>query len=126
MEASSSFQPPRMSWFDAASGLLLTLFMGAGYIFGMKGFPSLGSAEEVVDFYRSRGSVDAGIGCVLVTIAFTTVFAAGLAFVLAPAMLIDKGTGADAIYLMHAASLLTGVTSLYFLIIRKRANEAKP
>jgi len=44
-------------------------------------------------------------------ISFTTVFAAGLAFVLAPAMLIHKGISANTIYLMHSASLLTGVTT---------------
>lgn len=44
-------------------------------------------------------------------VAFTTVFACALAFVLAPAMLMDKGISTDAIYLMHTASLLTGVTA---------------
>jgi len=44
-------------------------------------------------------------------VAFTTIFACALAFVLAPAMLINKGLGTDTIYLMHTASLLTGVTS---------------
>lgn len=148
MEAASSFQPPRMSWFDAASGVILMLLMAAGYIFGMQGFPSLGSAGEVFKFYQDRGATDAGVGCLLVTIgfffafwflgnvcarmraaegpgpltyisliggiAFTTVFAAGLAFVLAPAMLIDKGIDANTIYLMHVASLLTGVTTAVF------------
>jgi hypothetical protein len=47
-------------------------------------------------------------------IAFTTVFAAGLAFVLAPAMLIEQGIDPNTIYLVHAASLLTGVTTAVF------------
>lgn len=145
METVLEFRPPRMSWFDAASGVLLMLFMSAGYIFGVQGFPSLGSAEEIYHFYNSRSAGDAGVGCVLVIIgfffafwflgvlcarmraaegqgpltyisliggiSFTTVFAAGLAFVLAPAMLIEKGIDPDTIYLMHTASLLTGVTT---------------
>jgi hypothetical protein len=148
MEDVSSIRYPRMNWFDAGSGLILLLLMATGYIFGMQGFPGLGSADEVYRFYQSRGAVDAGVGCVLVTlgfffafwflgvlcarmraaegpghltyisliggIAFTTVFSAGLAFVLAPAMLIEKGIDPNTIYLMHTASLLTGVTTAVF------------
>lgn len=145
MKTSFSFPQPGMSWFDAASGIFIMVFMGAGYLFGMQGMPDVGSAEPIVAWYKSRGALDGAIACVLVTIAFfftfwflgvvcswmraaegngplvwislfggisfTTVFACGLAFVLAPAMLINKGISNDAIYLMHTASLLTGVST---------------
>ena len=145
MKASFSSELPAISWFDAASGIFLMVFMASGYLYGMHGMPDIGSAEAVVAWYHARGAMDDAIACVLVTIAFfftfwflgtvislmraaegngplawislfgglsfTTVFACALAFVLAPGMLIEKGIGDDAIYLMHSASLLTGVTT---------------
>lgn len=142
----SGFVPPKMNRFDAASGVLLMLFMAAGYLFGMQGMPDLGDAPTIIAWYKARGSLDCAIACVMVTIAFfftywfmglvaawmraaegpnghltwvgyfggvafTTVFAGALAFVLAPGLLIDKGIDTNTIYLMHAASLLTGVTT---------------
>jgi hypothetical protein len=141
-----TFTPPPMNRFDAASGLLLMLFMAAGYLFGMQGMPDLGDGATIIAWYKARGSLDCALACVMVTIAFfftfwfmgliaawmraaegpnghltwvsyfggvafTTVFAGALAFVLAPGLLINMGISDDAIYLMHAASLLTGVTT---------------
>ena len=147
---SNVFSPPPMSRFYAASGLLLMLFMGGAYLFGMQGMPDLTDGAAIAAWYRTRGSLDGEVACALVTVAFfftywflgvamawlraaekcdhrsggqltwiaffggvafTTIFACALAFVLAPAMLIGKGISTDAIYLMHTASLLTGVTA---------------
>ncbi len=145
-----TFTPPATSRFDAASGLLLMLFMAVGYVFGMEGMPDLTNGDAVMAWYHARGTLDGEIACALVTIAFfftywwlgvattwlraaektdarsggqltwiaffggvafTTIFACALAFVLAPAMLMHNNISTDAIYLMHTASLLTGVTS---------------
>ncbi|UCD83656.1 MAG: hypothetical protein JSU92_10195 [Deltaproteobacteria bacterium] len=74
MKVRHSLQFPKISWFDAASGIFLMVFMASGYLYGMQEMPDISSADAVVAWYHSRGAMDAAIACVLVTIAFFFTF----------------------------------------------------
>jgi hypothetical protein len=59
-----------LSRFNAASGLGVGLVMAGGYVWGMRGMPSLDSAREIVAWYHDRGSTSLEVAGLLVTVAF--------------------------------------------------------
>lgn len=56
--------------FNYASGLGVGLFMGGGYLWGMRDMPDLGSPSEVVAWYHDRGATSLEMAALFVTIAF--------------------------------------------------------
>jgi hypothetical protein len=60
--------------FNAATGVLVGVFMASGYVVGMVDMPDLSSASAVVAWYHERGGTASGVASVLCTIAFFFTF----------------------------------------------------